>query len=222
MKKFFRFGVLCVLCFNMVMLSACGKDDKAEDDGIQIVESEPLNVPESITTDASVGGQAGESLKDDRNDTEDNALKSDAGMADNGKENVPGSQSYGEDVLKNSDESSKMTDVSEKETETGEDPFTGEYSDYDANEPNLEIQKNADETYRITIGIFRLAYFDDAVGMLTEKGLAFTATAPDGSEAAGVISLEGDIATVTFEPGWEGFDSNYSYKYYKTSDKPNF
>ena len=107
-------------------------------------------------------------------------------------------------------------------SETELDPFNGEYNDYDTEEPNLEIQKNVDETYRIHIGIFRLASFDDAVGMLTEIGLAFTATAPDGSEQNGVISLDGDIATVTFDPGWSGFEGVYSYRYYKTSDTPNF
>ena len=107
------------------------------------------------------------------------------------------------------------------EAETDIDPYVGEYCDYDTGEPNLEIQKNEDETYQLYIGIFRLASFDDGAGMLTEKGLEFTATAPDGSETGGVITLDQDVAIVTFEPGWSGFETVNSFSYYKTSDTPD-
>ena len=56
---------------------------------------------------------------------------------------------------------------------------------------------------------------------MTEKGLEFKATAPDGREISGVITLEEDVATVTFEPGWSGFEEMYSYKYIKISNVPN-
>ena len=89
------------------------------------------------------------------------------------------------------------------------------------NEPNLAIRKNADGSYRIFIGIYRLAVFDDGHGVLTEKGMEFTATAPDGKQTGGIITLNGDEATVTFDPGWEGFGTVYSFQYSKTSDTPD-
>lgn len=111
--------------------------------------------------------------------------------------------------------------VKEVDSRAVGDPYVGEYCDYDTGEPNLEIQKNEEETYQIHIGIFRLASFDDGTGMLTEKGLEFMATAPDGNETGGVITLDQDVATVTFEPGWPGFEDINSFSYYKTSDTPD-
>ncbi len=60
------------------------------------------------------------------------------------------------------------------------------------------IQKQEDETYAIQIGIFRSAYLDDGVGELMENGIVFSATTLNGGELTGTITLEGDIATVTF------------------------
>lgn len=107
------------------------------------------------------------------------------------------------------------------EQETGADPWVGEYNDYDVNEPNLEIQKNEDGSYEIHIGVFRLLSLNDGHGVLTERGMEFT-TSFSGEETTGVITLDGDIATVTFDPGgWPGFYNVYSYRYYKTSDTPD-
>ena len=51
--------------------------------------------------------------------------------------------------------------------------------------------------------------------------MEFTATAPDGKQTGGIITLNGDEATVTFDPGWEGFGTVYSFQYSKTSDTPD-
>lgn len=119
--------------------------------------------------------------------------------------------------------SSSITDEKPDRTETvaAPDPYVGEYNDYDVNEPNLEIQRNEDGTYTIQIGIFRLAYLDDGVGKKAEDGIEFTVTAPNGSLAEGIITLEDDIATVTFISGWSEFSDISEFQYYKTSDISN-
>lgn len=100
--------------------------------------------------------------------------------------------------------------------------YEGEYSDYDVNEPALEIKKNEDGTYQIQIELFRLWSIDDGKGKTTEEGLEFVATGPDGNEVNGVIKLEEDIATVTiFGQEWLDFAGLSEYKFYKTSDVPN-
>lgn len=173
MKKLFQ---LVIMCFTVLMLSACGTDGSESDEGIQIVESEPLDV---------VVSAEGEKADDAENRApRDNAAEP------------------------------------ETDAETA-DLWTGEYNDRDVNEPNLAIRKNADGSYRIFIGIYRLAVFDDGHGVLTEKGMEFTATAPDGKQTGGIITLNGDEATVTFDPGWEGFGTVYSFQYSKTSDTPD-
>lgn len=101
------------------------------------------------------------------------------------------------------------------------DPYAGEYNDYDVDEPNLEIRKNTDGTYTIQMGIFRLAYLDDGVGKAVENGVEFVATAPNGEKAKGIITLEEEIATVTFTDGWSDFSDIEKFQYYKTSDVPN-
>lgn len=102
------------------------------------------------------------------------------------------------------------------------DLYEGEYNDYDVNEPSLEIKKNNDETYQIQIGIYRLCFLDDGMGKATDEGLEFVATAPSGKEANGLITIEKDIATVTFEgQEWLDFAGLSEFKFYKTSSEPN-
>lgn len=96
--------------------------------------------------------------------------------------------------------------------------YVGEYNDHDNNEPNLEIQQNDDGTYMIQIGVFRLIWLHDCIGYKTDKGIDFSTTL-SGSEISGTITLEGNVATVTFTAGWSWYPSEY--RYYKTSDIPN-
>ncbi len=112
--------------------------------------------------------------------------------------------------------------ASEPYVEPETDLYVGEYNDYDANEPSLEILKNEDGTYKIQISIFRLAYLDDGVGTATQDGISFSATGPDGSSINGMITLEGEVATVAFDSAqWEAYSSINEYQYYKTSDVPD-
>lgn len=98
------------------------------------------------------------------------------------------------------------------------DLYEGVYSDYDVNEPSLEIKRNNDGSYQIQIKIYRLFYIDDGMGRATEEGLEFVATGPGGNEVNGVIKVEEDIATVSFfNQEWVDFAGLSEYKFYKTS-----
>lgn len=108
------------------------------------------------------------------------------------------------------------------DSELQADLYAGEYNDYDVNEPYLEIQKNDDGTYTIQVGIFRLVQMNDGEGRITDKGIEFSATAPDGKVINGIITVEGDIAAVTLtSPEWSTYSSINEYQYHKTSDIPN-
>lgn len=99
--------------------------------------------------------------------------------------------------------------------------YEGQYMDYDTNEPGLEIQKSGDGTYAIQISVFRLAYMDDGIGRVTDRGLEFSATAPNGKEITGTITVEGDIAAVIFDSlGWSSYSDVNEYRYYRASDTP--
>lgn len=127
-----------------------------------------------------------------------------------------------------SNEDTKVIQTSEEQIEqttdakaSSLDAYEGEYNDYDNDEPNLEIKKNDDGTYQIQIGIFRLIQLDDCVGNATDEGIQFSTTFSD-NEISGIITLEDDIATVTFtSEGWSVYSSINEYKYHKTSDTPN-
>lgn len=84
------------------------------------------------------------------------------------------------------------------------------------------MKKNDDATYQIQIDIFRMWYFYDGVGKMTEDGLEFAATGPRGKEGNGIIKLEKGIATVAvLGQAWLDFAGINEYKFYKTSDIPN-
>ena len=98
--------------------------------------------------------------------------------------------------------------------------YIGEYLD-ENKEPNLEIAKGEDGKYKVQIGIFRLASFDDGVGVLAEDGMHFTATDMAGNPIIGVITVENGVATVTFtDSTWEYIENGTSYEYTKSTDEP--
>lgn len=93
--------------------------------------------------------------------------------------------------------------------------YEGEYNSFDTDEPNLQIQKNADGTYNIKIGIFRVTTLD-CTGKITESGIEFK---DEGWGAYGKITFKDDIATVKIEsPDW--IDGITEYEYRKVSDVP--
>lgn len=98
--------------------------------------------------------------------------------------------------------------------------YIGEYLD-ENNDPNLEIAKGEDGKYKVQIGIFRLASFDDGVGVLTEEGMHFTATDMAGNPIGGIITVENGTARVTFNDStWEYIENGTGYEYTKSSDEP--
>lgn len=130
------------------------------------------------------------------------------------------------EVQETKEEKKKETEEekeTEKEIQTLEESvYIGEYLDYDNNEPNLEIAKGEDGTYIVQIGIFRLTTLEDGVGELTKEGMVFTATDASGDPISGIITVEDQIATVTFTDSTWGYIENGSvYKYIKSSDIPN-
>ena len=120
----------------------------------------------------------------------------------------------------------RETDTSEEEsTEVDEIEgkiYIGEYLDYDYEEPSLEIEKEDDGEYIIQITIAHLATFYDGIGELTEDGMYFTATDPAGNPISGIITVEDEIATVTFtDSTWELIENGSVYKYTKSSNIPH-
>lgn len=100
--------------------------------------------------------------------------------------------------------------------------YIGEYLDTDVNEPNLEIAKGDDGKYIVQIGIYRLTSLSDGIGELTAQGMNFTATDSSGNPISGVITADGQTATVTFTNStWEYLENGSSFQYTKSSDIPN-
>jgi hypothetical protein len=137
-------------------------------------------------------------------------------------------------VIESTEEIAEPTEIaSEATTENSEAQTTaesalddtiyiGEYLDYDNNEPNLEIAKGDDGKYIVQIGIFRLTSLEDGVGELTEEGMKFTATDAAGNPISGVITVENQIATVTFtDSTWDYLENGSTFQYTKSSDTPN-
>ena len=99
--------------------------------------------------------------------------------------------------------------------------YIGEYLDSDVMDPNLEIAEGEDGQYIVQIGIFRLTSIE-GVGELTEDGMRFTATDAAGNPISGVITVEDQMATVTFtDSTWTYLPNGSSYQYTKSSDTPN-
>ena len=166
-----------ILCLSIVLFSGCDR---------QNVEKENA----SLMADSSEGSQ--ETAKEG-----DREVKVPIAEPMTNTE-VSGNGNSGETVYAR-EEDSYWPDDSKENSEEKKDIYVGEYNDYDIPEPNLEIQKNEDGTYTIQVGVFRTAWLEDGKGILTEEGIEFTATAPNGKEMTGTIVMEEDIAVVTFD-----------------------
>lgn len=130
-----------------------------------------------------------------------------------------------EDEVTGQAENQTTDQTADPETETNvvdDSVYIGEYLDYDCNEPNLEIAKGTDGKYIVQIGIFRLTTLDDGVGELTLEGMVFTATDAAGNPISGIITVEDEIATVTFtDSTWSLLENGTSYMYSKSSNVAN-
>lgn len=197
--------VTWILAFAVVMciLSSCGQTKNSENTQTNVI---------SRTTE----------INDDSSEVEE--TQSDDASASANTNPINGHKEDEQSVI-NEVPVTQNDNIEEEQSTTDEakpDLYEGEYSDYDVNEPSLEIKKNNDETYQIQIKIYRLFYLDDGVGKVTEKGLEFEATGPNGNKVNGVIRLEEDIAMVTFfSQEWIDFAGLSKYKFYKTSNVPD-
>ncbi len=189
-----------ILCLSIVLFSGCGQ---------QNVEKENA----SLMADSSEGSQetAEEGDKEAKVPIAESMTNTE----------VSGNGNSGETVYTREEESSWSDDSEENSEEKVKDIYVGEYNDYDANQPELQIQKNEDGTYTIQVGVFRLTWVEGK-GTLTENGIEFTAIVGKGKELTGTIVLEEDIAVVTFDKEvWAMYSHINEYRYYKTSDVPN-
>jgi len=120
-----------------------------------------------------------------------------------------------------------IVSISSKNVETDfpaleDSAYVGEYLDKDNNDPNLEIAKSEDGHYIVQIGIYRLTTLSDGVGELTADGMSFRATDASGNPISGMITVDGEIATVTFtDSTWEYLPNGTAFQYMKSSDIPN-
>lgn len=97
--------------------------------------------------------------------------------------------------------------------------YLGQYLDADIHEPNLEIAEGADGGYTVKIGIYRLTMLEDGVGELMAEGMRFTATDAAGNPIGGVITVDGQTATVTFtDSTWEYLKNGDAFLYTRSSD----
>lgn len=84
---------------------------------------------------------------------------------------------------------------------------------------DLIIEATENGTYSVQLAIYRLTGLDDGVGELTAEGMAFTATDASGDPIGGIITVEGDTATVTFTAStWPYLENGSSFSYIRTSD----
>ena len=103
------------------------------------------------------------------------------------------------------------------------DPYVGEYLDGDLVEPGLTIRSGEDGQYMVQLSIYRLTLIIDGVGKDTVDGINFTATDAAGNPISGMITLDGQIATVTMtDSTWEYLPNGTSFQFTKSSDTPNF
>lgn len=193
-----RKAIYMMLVAVMIVFTACGTEEDVDDAGTAIEQS-------------SFSAQRGQELPD--NETS-NKERLDSEKLD--------SETQENEIEENKIEQNEIEDkeISDKQTENNEtELYVGTYYDFDVNEPMLQISKEDDGTYKIQIGIFRLVQLDDCVGKRGDDGIEFTGTTPNGKEIQGSITLEEDVATVTFlSPEWSEYSSEKEYQYRKTSD----
>ena len=96
--------------------------------------------------------------------------------------------------------------------------YTGVYLDDDCTDNNLTITPDSADGYHISIGIFRLATFDDGCGKPNADGLPFTATDPSGQSISGIIVFHADTAIVTFtDSHWDLIPNGEQFRYVRST-----
>ena len=75
-----------------------------------------------------------------------------------------------------------------------DDPYLGEFADEDGNLA-LEIGLTENATHSVKLTIIRLASFDDGEGNMSDGGLSFMATDPNGNPIYGMINFDPEDLT---------------------------
>ena len=73
-------------------------------------------------------------------------------------------------------------------SDTDDDPYIGKFADEDGS--TLEIGLTEYATHSVKLSIIRLASFDDGEGNMSDGGLSFMATDPNGKPIYGMISFD--------------------------------
>ena len=76
--------------------------------------------------------------------------------------------------------------------------YEGTYIDGEDGGSVLSIVSRKDGNFDVAVSIFRLTTLDDGIGSITDKCLSFTATDANGDPIGGIVTVDGDTATVTF------------------------
>ena len=208
-----------VICMGMAATACSGKSSSDKGTNVQTIKpvenrEETSNADEN-TTDTNVTEQ-------EENNTE----------GEQKQEDIPASpeEEYSDEISAEESqigESVEGPSIPKKVNESGysgkdESEYIGEYKNSDTDSAGLEIAKADDGKYIVQISIDGLATFDDGVGELTEIGMNFIASDPEGSPIGGVITLEGNTATVKFTgSSWDNIAEDTAFVYEKTSDTAN-
>lgn len=205
-----KLKIVSLLCAGMILLSGCASNaQKQQIAADQFTETKPdaaAGQPAQTTTiePESTADQPAEPESDPTAETnvqdEQSAEPNDASLT----------------------EEIRTGESSTDDRHLDDTAYVGEYLDSDVEEPNLEIARGDDGNYIVQIGIYRLTSLDDGIGELTDDGMNFTATDSAGNPISGVITVEGQTATVTFtDSTWGYLQNGDTFRYTKSSDIPN-
>lgn len=198
-----RFGVILVLCLVVNPLYACKSANSGEQDIVNFSELSGYTSHEEINNENIANQDESGNNESTSNISQGEDLQTESSQIETSANDTSQENAAQEDLSLSEDLSSQ------------EDLYSGEYNDYDNNEPNLMIQKSNDGSYWIQIGIYRLVQLDDCIGYEKDGKIEFKVNNWDWGlgDINGTITIENNIATVKFTTGWNS--SIDEYKYYK-------
>ena len=206
--------VILLLCAGMLLLSGCASGAPQQDipEMSEEVSTEPTEEEtEPIAEGTEPTAEKTEPITEGTEPTAEEAepiTKDTEPMAEDTETGMPETEEPKEEEI--------------ERPQFDDSAYIGEYLDKYVEEPNLEIAKGDDGKYIVQIGIYRLTFLDDGIGELTEEGMAFTATDAAGNPISGMITVEGETATVTFtDSTWDYLENGSAFEYTKSSDTPN-
>jgi hypothetical protein len=99
-----------------------------------------------------------------------------------------------------------------------DDPYLGAFADEDGNKA-LEIGLTEYATHSVKLSIIRLASFDDGEGNMSDGGLSFMATDPNGNPIHGMINLDAEdpeqntLIVVITDSTWELLPDGTAFRF---------